>query len=219
MLDVGCGTGRLLLDYRGEGIDIDGVDNAPEMLALCREKAEAKGVEVDTYQQAIESLDLPRRYRVIIVPSSTFQLLYERSAATAALESLYRHLLPGGQLVMSFFIPEKRQAEWSEWAPSSRRVDWGQGRELRRYSRAWYDEAEQLEHLDERDEVTRNGVVLESELNSRSPAMRWYTVAQAVDLCRAAGFDPVTGTAGFTRNPASADEQLFCVAATRPGGR
>jgi len=31
VLDVACGTGRLLLDYLGEGIDIDGVDIAPAL--------------------------------------------------------------------------------------------------------------------------------------------------------------------------------------------
>lgn len=36
-----CGTGRLLLDYLAQGIDIDGVDNSPEMLALCRPDAAA----------------------------------------------------------------------------------------------------------------------------------------------------------------------------------
>ncbi|HYB01252.1 MAG TPA: class I SAM-dependent methyltransferase, partial [Ktedonobacteraceae bacterium] len=38
-LDIGCGTGRLLLDYLADGIDIDGVDVSPEMLEVCRQKA------------------------------------------------------------------------------------------------------------------------------------------------------------------------------------
>jgi SAM-dependent methyltransferase len=43
-LDVGCGTGRLLLDYLAQGVDCDGVDNSPEMLALCRQKAAQLGL-------------------------------------------------------------------------------------------------------------------------------------------------------------------------------
>ena len=37
-LDVGCGTGRIILDYLSKGIDIDGVDNSPEFLEICRTK-------------------------------------------------------------------------------------------------------------------------------------------------------------------------------------
>ncbi len=32
VLDVGCSSGRLILDYLAEGIDIDGVDISPEMI-------------------------------------------------------------------------------------------------------------------------------------------------------------------------------------------
>ena len=39
-LDVACGTGRLLLPYLRAGLDVDGCDISPDMLALCREKAE-----------------------------------------------------------------------------------------------------------------------------------------------------------------------------------
>ncbi len=46
-LDIGCGTGRLLLPYRAAGLDVDGVDPSAEMLALCRAKAEAHGLAVD----------------------------------------------------------------------------------------------------------------------------------------------------------------------------
>jgi ubiquinone/menaquinone biosynthesis C-methylase UbiE len=38
-LDIGCGTGRLILDYMSQGLDVDGVDVSPEMLAICRDKA------------------------------------------------------------------------------------------------------------------------------------------------------------------------------------
>jgi ubiquinone/menaquinone biosynthesis C-methylase UbiE len=37
VLDVGCGTGRLLLDYLAEGIDLDGQDVSSQILAICRQ--------------------------------------------------------------------------------------------------------------------------------------------------------------------------------------
>src|SRR4030065_1563550 len=56
VLDVGCGTGRLLLDYLAQGIDIDGVDNSPEMLALCRRKAHRLGLQPTLHEQYVEAL-------------------------------------------------------------------------------------------------------------------------------------------------------------------
>ncbi len=53
-LEVGCGTGRLLLDYMAAGIDIDGVDNSPEMLAICRRKAQQRGLQPVLFQQSME---------------------------------------------------------------------------------------------------------------------------------------------------------------------
>ena len=39
VLDIGCAAGRLLIDYLSQGIDIDGVDISPEMIAICRQNA------------------------------------------------------------------------------------------------------------------------------------------------------------------------------------
>jgi SAM-dependent methyltransferase len=38
-LDVACGTGRLLLAYLREGLDVDGCDVSADMLAECRRLA------------------------------------------------------------------------------------------------------------------------------------------------------------------------------------
>ena len=62
VLDVGCGTGRLLLDYLQQGIDIDGVDNSPEMLAICKTKANKLGINPNLFEQNLESLEIPRKY-------------------------------------------------------------------------------------------------------------------------------------------------------------
>src|SRR5260370_19414164 len=85
VLDVGCGTGRLLLDYLAQGIDVDGGDNSAEMLDICRAKA-GQGPRVPAlYQQRMEQLYLPRRYRTIVRPSSVLQRL---AAPDADLSSL-----------------------------------------------------------------------------------------------------------------------------------
>ena len=104
VLDVGCGAGRLLLDYMSDGIDIDGVDNSPEMLALCRGKASGIGLNPTLFQQSMEELDLPRRYRIILVPSSSFQLVMDIDSAKRTMKHFYNHLESGGVLIMPFMI-------------------------------------------------------------------------------------------------------------------
>ena len=43
-LEVACGTGRLLVPFAQEGLDVEGLDLSAEMLGICRWKAEAEGI-------------------------------------------------------------------------------------------------------------------------------------------------------------------------------
>jgi len=218
-LDVGCGTGRLLLDYLAAALDVDGVDNSPEMLAICREKARASGIDVRgrLFEQEMESLELPRRYETIIVPSSSFQLLTDEAAARAALRRFFEHLAPGGVLVMPFMSklwPGKEtppQMEWSDWHKIGERERPEDGATIRRWIRARYDHERQLQHEENRYEVLVAGEVVEMELNERSPAVRWYSQAQAATLLERAGFAGVRLTGGFTEEPATPADATFCV--------
>src|SRR5438067_1735809 len=81
VLDVGSGTGRILLDFLEQGIDVEGVDNSPEMLGICHEKADKLGLSPVIHQQRMQSLDLPGRYGTILVPSSSLQLLTDADVA------------------------------------------------------------------------------------------------------------------------------------------
>lgn len=102
-LDVGCGTGRLLLRYLAAGLDVDGLDPSGDMLALCREKATARGLNVTLYQQSMHEMTLPRKYKTIFIPCGTFCLLIHREDALQALRCMYEALEPGGELVFNLF--------------------------------------------------------------------------------------------------------------------
>lgn len=56
-LDVACGTGRLLVPYLRAGLDVDGCDVSPDMIALCREKAEREGLSTTLFVEAMHELD------------------------------------------------------------------------------------------------------------------------------------------------------------------
>ena len=222
-LDVGCGTGRLLLDYLKAGFDVDGVDNSPEMLRLCRDKAAATGIDVAQrlFRQEMNELDLPRRYATIFVPSSSFQLLTTRRAADEAMERFRQHLAPSGVLVMSIMSTlwsgkgaPPPHMEWSGWHKlgEKRRPD---GATIRRWARARYDYSEQLEHEENRYEVLSNETIIQTETHRRSPAVRWYSQDQAAAIYEKAGFANVRVLSGFTFEPASREDTTFCVTGTR----
>jgi ubiquinone/menaquinone biosynthesis C-methylase UbiE len=211
-LDVGCGTGRIVLDYMSDGLDIDGVDNSPEMLAICREKARKRGLLPNLYEQAMETLDLPRAYRTILVPSSSFQLVTDAEKAREVMRRFFAHLQPGGTLIMPFSF------EWKEGQPLQ--TDWGlvfdkvrpvDGATVRRWARESFSPDQQLWHSEDRYEVLQNNVVIASEEHRRSPAGRWYSQSQAAQLYQDAGFHDIRLLQGFTDAPASPEDSLFCV--------
>lgn len=225
VLEVGCGTGRLLLNYLAAGIVIDGVDNSPEMLRLCRDRARQRGLQPTLFQQSMEQLDLPRRYRTIIVPASSFQLVTDPALARQTLQRFLAHLEPGGLLAMRFMIP------WREGDP--RHTDWKLTGEVirpedkakvRRWSRTEYEVEQQLEHTEERYEVTLHGEVVASEYHRCSPALRWYTPDQALRLYEEAGFaDPWVTSEDDDLSSARNKGQIFTVSAKKfdpgPGRR
>lgn len=211
-LDVGCGTGRIVLDYLSEGVDIDGVDNSPEMLAICREKAQKRGLSPNLYPQTMETLDLPRTYRTILVPSSSFQLVTDAETAREVMRRFFAHLQPGGALIMPFgFIWQEEWPLQTDWSLVFEKIRPGDGATVRRRTRARFSPENQLWHSEDRYEVALGDAVIASEDHQRSPAGRWYTQAQAEQLYRDAGFQDIRLLRGFTPSPASAEDRLFCV--------
>jgi SAM-dependent methyltransferase len=209
VLDVGCGTGRLLLDYLSLGIDVDGVDVSAEMLALCRAKAAELGLTPTLHLQSMEELDLPRRYRTILVPSSSFQLVLDPDDARRAMRRLAAHLAPGGALLLPFM----RVGGDHEWTGERVRAD---GAVVRRRHVSRYDPETQLEETDETYELIVDGEVVAQERHVRAPATREYTLDQALALLDESGLTVERVLEGFTHEPYAGGEIFTILARSRP---
>jgi SAM-dependent methyltransferase len=132
-LDVACGTGRLLVPFIREGLDVDGVDVSEDMIALCSEQATAQGLEPNLYCQAVHELDLPRRYRTIFMCGG-FGIGGNRTHDMLGLARMREHLEPGGMLVMDHQVPYSYTEDWQYWLKDKNKelpLDWSLGQRRR----------------------------------------------------------------------------------------
>jgi ubiquinone/menaquinone biosynthesis C-methylase UbiE len=214
-LDVACGTGRILLDYLAEEVDIDGVDFSPEMIAVCREKAAQARLTPNLFVGDMATLNLPRRYRTLIVPSSSFLHLTDPTEARQALHRFLEHLEPGGTLAMSMrvFEPEPGVEEFKLIAEAERP---GDGAQVQQWFRCWYDTANRLQSTEYRYDVLMEGKIVQTETFTNEPDLTWYPVREALDLVASAGFIDVRAHNDFTFDPAPEEAISFIVLGRMP---
>lgn len=102
-LELGCGTGRITIPLARAGVDITGLDIAPGMLALARQKAQ--GLPIAWIEADARRYSLPRRFRLIFECGSVFMHMLERADQQAFLPNAHAHLDDGGALVFSVQFP------------------------------------------------------------------------------------------------------------------
>lgn len=103
-LELGCGTGNLLLKYRQEGFFIDGIDHSQSMFNICEKKMKIFDLGKQ-YLQDMRNLKLDSSYTTIYAPACVFMLIPEYDQSIKALKNFYEHLEPNGQLIISLFLP------------------------------------------------------------------------------------------------------------------
>ena len=105
VLDLGCGTGRLLLPLLEAGVDADGVDLSAPMLERLRAKAQAKGLDPRLLAGDMRDFTMPRLYRRVISAFNAFAHCETTDDQLATLRCCREHLEPGGALVLHISYP------------------------------------------------------------------------------------------------------------------
>jgi SAM-dependent methyltransferase len=105
-LELGCGTGRILLPLLAAGVDAFGVDRSLPMLARLRSDARAHRLMARVAQMDLRSLCINGIFSVVLAPYSLITYLIEPAQAIAALAGLRKLLGKDGRLVLDAFVPQ-----------------------------------------------------------------------------------------------------------------
>jgi len=108
ILELACGTGRVLVSLAAAGSRVTGVDLSPTMLSLARDKTRAAGLEkrVRLLHGDMQTVNLARRYGLVIIGLNSLMHLADQAAQLETLQNAARHLAPRGRLVIDLFNPD-----------------------------------------------------------------------------------------------------------------
>jgi SAM-dependent methyltransferase len=107
VLEIGVGTGRLLVDALRSGADVEGVDPSAAMLEQARSKLAASDQQRLHLQDATR-LDLPRRFALIVAPFRVLSHVASVEEQLRLLRAVHAHLAPGGRFLFDLFVPSPR---------------------------------------------------------------------------------------------------------------
>jgi SAM-dependent methyltransferase len=102
LLDLGCGTGRLLLPFARRGYQVVGVDLSPEMLAVARARAAEANLAVALVRANLAQLDglAGASFDYAACLFSTLGMVRGRAQRERAVAHAFRVLRPGGRFVL-----------------------------------------------------------------------------------------------------------------------
>ncbi len=231
-LDLGCGTGRLLVPLLAAGLDVDGADISADMLAQADLLSARRGFAPALHAQAIHELELPRRYRTIFACGAV-GIGGSREQDREGLRRVFEHLEPGGALVIDHELPYGGgvdPARWARWLPGHRGSlprDWPARGDRRNVDHRDGDELELLIRLADFDPLDQrlvyevrarlwDGDTIVVEEEPRRLAENLYFAQELLLMLEVAGFRDIQVEGPHTGAPASPDDGSVVFVARRP---
>jgi SAM-dependent methyltransferase len=212
VLDIACGTDRVMLPCLQRGIDVDGLELNQPMIDRLQRKAAALNVQARVYQGDMGEFRLPRSYALIMIPFNAFIHNMTQAAQIRCLECCREHLTPGGLLVFDTFFPGLAAIG----IPENTRVLEGElrhpttGELLRVYDTRTFRRVEQIFHsiteVEAVDAAGNSRVLQRSEFDTRY----MYKEEMAL-LLRVAGFARWQIDGDFTGRPLTQETDAMIV--------
>ena len=104
VLELGCGSGRLVCEMATRGFSMTGLDLNPTALEYCQKKLKKLGVKGETVVGDMTNFKFDQPFDAAVNAINTFRHLESEEAALAHLDCVAEHLKPGGVFVLSLHL-------------------------------------------------------------------------------------------------------------------
>ncbi len=216
VLELACGTGRVLLPCAEAGSLITGLDSSRAMLTRCKEKLAIYPPEVAARVRLVEgdmrAFKLPERFDLITIPFRSFLLLTAVQDQRQSLATIREHLGDAGRLVFNVFVPDlkiiaARSGQGGEALTHFKDfLDPQTGRHVMIWDSRHYHINEQIiENVFVYDEVDEKGMVVRRHYKPLN--LRWIYRHEAEHLLARSGFAVEALYGGFNRQPFGEDSR------------
>jgi len=108
VLELACGTGRILEPIAKAGLAATGIDLSPGMLAEARRKKQAGGTSSHYIQGDIRQFSLDERFALIFIAGNSLCHLLDIDSFDACMSCVRQHLANGGRFIVDVFVPSLR---------------------------------------------------------------------------------------------------------------
>jgi SAM-dependent methyltransferase len=206
VLEVGCGTGRVLIPSARAGASMIGLDLSEPMLAVCRAKlrkeSEAVRSAVQLVQADMREFALSRTFALATVPFRPFQHLMTLEDQLSCLETIRRHLIDGGHLILDVFNPSLdalvNRPEGSEFGDEPEFTMSDGRRVVRTHKIVAHDRVNQVNHIELIYYITHPDGRVERVVDAF--AMRYFFKFEMEHLLARSGFEVEQVFGGFDRS-------------------
>jgi SAM-dependent methyltransferase len=208
VLEIGCGTGRLLIPCLQAGVAIEGLDLARPMLERLRRRTDDLGLRPQLYEADMRDFKLPKRYRFIFIACNSFNHNLTQHDQIRCLQRCRDHLEPGGLLAVETFVPtlDLVGMKQGERVLEIETTDPNTGRHLRVWDTRSFDRVTQIQHsitdVEFYDPTGKLEKIQRSEFD-----VRWIYKSEFELLLRAAGFPRWEVVGGYENRPLVSDDQ------------
>lgn len=101
-LEIGCGSGRLLLPLLELGHSVEGLELSSEMVTMAQHRANTEGLDISIHEGDMSAWSPQEPYASLLAPSFTLQLAED---PLATLKHWHDWLQTGGGLYITTFVP------------------------------------------------------------------------------------------------------------------